>query len=308
MSDAHSVAWLDRSEYPFASRFFETPVGRMHYVDEGAGPPVVFVHGNPSWSFEYRKVIKRLAGSRRCIAPDHIGFGLSDKPSDWSYLPSEHAVHFADFMESLNLRRVTLVVGDWGGPIGLSYALAHPDRIAGVVVTNTWMWPVQWDWYYQAFSKFVGGPLGRRLIRKRNFFARTILRATFGDKTRLTPEIHRHYLMPLEIPQERKGCWVFPREIIGSTAWLGLAVETAPGARRGADAHRLGDEGYRLQGKGTGSVATRFSRGTRRSIRGCRPFRGRGAAFGAGRRDRAADRRWSLSFTSLKPGPGWVVS
>ncbi len=221
MSDAHSVAWLDRSEYPFASRFFETPVGRMHYVDEGAGPPVVFVHGNPSWSFEYRKVIKRLAGSRRCIAPDHIGFGLSDKPSDWSYLPSEHAVHFADFMESLNLRRVTLVVGDWGGPIGLSYALAHPDRIAGVVVTNTWMWPVQWDWYYQAFSKFVGGPLGRRLIRKRNFFARTILRATFGDKTRLTPEIHRHYLMPLEIPEERKGCWVFPREIIDSTAWLG---------------------------------------------------------------------------------------
>ena len=196
------------------------PPGTMHYVDEGSGEPIVFVHGNPAWSFEFRNLIKEFSRTNRCIAPDLIGFGLSDKPAGWSYLPKEHAKNLGLFLESLDLDSITLVVGDWGGPIGLSYALNHPEKIKNIVITNTWLWSVRSDWYYQAFSRFVGGPIGRWLIRNHNFFAGTIVRVLFADKSRLTPKIHAHYLMPLEKPEERKGSWVFPAEIIGSSDWL----------------------------------------------------------------------------------------
>jgi haloalkane dehalogenase len=82
------------------------------------------------------------------------------------------------------------------------------------------MWPAADDWYYRAFSGFVGGPIGRRLIRKRNFFAKNVVRRVFGDRRKLTPELARHFTLPLAVPEERKGSWVFPREIIGSTEWL----------------------------------------------------------------------------------------
>jgi haloalkane dehalogenase len=85
---------------------------------------------------------------------------------------------------------------------------------------NTWMWPVDDDWYYVAFSKFTGGPIGRFLIKRFNFFARVVMRQSYGNKAKLTEHVHHHYLKPLEMPQERKGCWVLPGEILGSTAWL----------------------------------------------------------------------------------------
>jgi pimeloyl-ACP methyl ester carboxylesterase len=212
--------WLDRHEYPFQPHFFRTPSGSLHYVDEGDGEPVIFIHGNPSWSFQFRNSIKGLSGTNRCIAPDHLGFGLSDKPPEWSYLPEDHAKNLELFLESLDLQNMALVVGDWGGPIGLSYAVRHPERIRNIVITNTWLWSVRGDLYFQVFSKVMGGPAGRWLIHRYNFFATTLMRSMFGTKSRLTPEIHRHYLTPLARPEERKGCWVFPGQITGSSEWL----------------------------------------------------------------------------------------
>jgi haloalkane dehalogenase len=192
----------------------------MQYVDEGSGDPIVFVHGNPAWSFLFRKLIGDFSKTRRCIAPDHIGFGLSDKPEDWTYLPGDHAKNLALLLDSLGLENLTLVVGDWGGPIGLSYAINNPGKVKNIVITNTWLWPVASDWYYLAFGWFVGGPVGRWLIRNHNFFAGTIMPALFGNRRLLTPAIHRQYLMPLAGPRERKGCWVFPGQIIKSSGWL----------------------------------------------------------------------------------------
>ncbi len=212
--------WLDRQAYPFESRFFRTPAGSMHYIDEGSGDPVVFVHGNPVWSFVYRNVITRLLPDFRCIAPDHLGFGLSDKPADWSFLPEGHARNFEQLLESLDLKRITLVVNDWGGPIGLSYALRHPERVENLVISNTWLWPVDSDWYYQAFSGFMGGPIGQMLTREFNFFVRSFMFVVFGDKAKLTPEIHEQYIQPFGNRDERKGMWVFPKQIIDSSAWL----------------------------------------------------------------------------------------
>jgi len=103
-------AWLDRSLYPFKSRFFSTDEGRLHYVDEGQGRPVLFVHGTPSWSFEWRHAIASLRGEARAIAIDHLGFGLSDKPLVAAYRPEDHARRLLAFVRALDLQDVTLVV------------------------------------------------------------------------------------------------------------------------------------------------------------------------------------------------------
>jgi haloalkane dehalogenase len=213
-------AWLDRGEYPFEPHYFPTPSGRTHYVDEGTGEPIVFVHGNPSWSFEFRRLIKGLRARYRCIALDHLGFGLSDKPQDFSYLPSAHAENLERLLESLDLRGCTLHVQDWGGPIGLSYALAHPDRVRRLVISNTWMWPVNHVLKFRLFSAIVGGPLGRYRIRTANTFVRKDMPGAFGEPTRLSPEIHTQYIEVFPTPESRKPSWVLPGQIIGSTPWL----------------------------------------------------------------------------------------
>jgi haloalkane dehalogenase len=214
------LSWLDRKEYPFESHYFATPAGDLHYVDEGKGSPVVMVHGNPTWSFLYRNLIKRLRSEYRCIAMDHLGFGLSDKPSDWSYLPKDHAANLTALIGELGLKDITLVVQDWGGPIGLSYAVAHPQNVARLVIMNTWAWPVNRDPYYLAFSGFMGGPLGRMLIRRYNFFAGPLMRMSFGDKSKLSAAAHQHYLQALANPEERKGCLTLSKQIVASTPWL----------------------------------------------------------------------------------------
>ncbi len=212
--------WIDRTEYPFTSHYFQTAAGRMHYVDEGQGEVVVMLHGNPTWSFLYRNLIKHLRSRYRCIAPDHIGFGLSDKPYDWSYLPEEHAKNFTALVEHLGLKDITLVVNDWGGPIGMHYAVTHPQNVKRLIVLNTWAWPVNDDFHFTSFSAFMGGPIGRLLIRRFNFFANSFVRMAFGDKSLLSAVAHGHYRHAFPTPASRKGCYVFPRQIVASTPWL----------------------------------------------------------------------------------------
>ena len=212
--------WLNRREYPFESHVFEQPMGRMHYVDEGEGEPIIMVHGNPGWSFEFRDVIKTMSATHRCIAPDHIGFGLSDKPFEWDYMPTSQAENFERFMESLDLDGITLIVNDWGGPIGLSYAINHPEKIKRLIILNTWLWSVADDWYYQGFSGFMGGAIGRFLIKHFNFFGKQVVKQAVGDSRKLDREIHAHYYLHLATKEDRKGNYIFPREIVGSSKWL----------------------------------------------------------------------------------------
>lgn len=212
--------WIDREAYPFRSRYCDVAAGWLHYVDEGQGSPILMLHGNPTWSFLYRDLIKRLKSKYRCIAVDHLGFGLSDKPVDWSYLPQAHAENLAVLIDELELSNITLVAQDWGGPIGLSYAVKHPKKFARVILMNTWAWPVKDDFHFLAFSAFMGGPIGRLLIRRYNFFAKVLLRQGFGDKSRLGKAAHEHYLRPLRAPDDRKGCMVFPKQLVAATPWL----------------------------------------------------------------------------------------
>ncbi len=211
--------WIDKEEYPFKSNFLSLSMGEMHYVDEGTGAAIVMLHGNPTWSFLYRHLIKGLSKRYRCIAVDYIGFGLSDKPYEWSYLPEDHAENLRLLIEKLDLKDITLVVQDWGGPIGLSYAVNNPDNVRRVVLMNTWMWSLKGDKYYERFSAFMGGPVGRLLIEKYNFFARTLMKRMM-NKTKLSKSVHEHYIKALGSPKDRKGCRVFPSRIIGSSEWL----------------------------------------------------------------------------------------
>lgn len=129
-----------RHLYPFAPRFREVNGRRMHYVDEGTGEPVVMLHGNPTWSFYFRELITAVSASRRAIAPDHIGCGLSEMPAagDYPFRLINRIDDLARLLETIGVReRITLVLHDWGGMIGAAYALRHPERIGRLIVLNT---------------------------------------------------------------------------------------------------------------------------------------------------------------------------
>lgn len=210
---------VDPTLYPFRGRHLETPEGRIHYLDEGSGPPVVLVHGTPTWSFLYRDLIRRLSASHRVVAIDHLGFGLSDKPREAGYRPADHARRLAALIESLGLDGITLVVHDYGGPIGLSYAIDHPQRVARLVLLNTWMWSQAGDPATERASRIMGGPIGRFLYLRLNFSPKVLLRAVFADRSKLTPAVHRHYTGVFPSPGERTAPWILARELIGSSAW-----------------------------------------------------------------------------------------
>jgi haloalkane dehalogenase len=168
--------------------------GDMHYVDEGSGPPILFVHGTPTHSYEYRHLIAALSKRFRCIAPDHLGFGESSRPQAFAYTPEAHARMLQEFVDRLGLHDITLVVHDFGGPIGLPLALDERSRVRRVILMNTWAWPLDDDPKMARGAKFIGGATGRFLYRYANASLRLIMPSAYGDKQKLTKEIHRRYL------------------------------------------------------------------------------------------------------------------
>ena len=164
-----------RELYPFESKFFQTRGMKMHYIDEGQGSPVVCVHGNPSWSFYYREVVKAFRETNRCIVPDHIGCGLSDKPGDdtYDFRYKSRVDDLEALLEELDVKKdITLVVHDWGGAIGLGYAVRHPERIKRIVLLNTAAFfkpegkTMPWQLWLARNT-----PLGSLLVRGFNAFA-----------------------------------------------------------------------------------------------------------------------------------------
>jgi haloalkane dehalogenase len=210
---------VDNVDYPFEDHWLDRRGVALHYVDHGSGVPVLMLHGNPTWSYLYRKVIRHVEGSCRSIAPDYPGFGYSDHPPGYGYTPQEHAEWVNALLDHLHLDRFVLVVQDWGGPIGLSVAVRNPDRVAGLVVCNTWCWAP--DFSARAFSVLMGGArLGRWLQLKRNFFARRIVPAGIIKRENKAPAVLKAYCDPFPTPESRQGTWVFPRSIRSESVWL----------------------------------------------------------------------------------------
>ncbi len=211
--------WVNGEMFPFTSRFVELNGHLVHYVDEGQGPTLLMLHGNPTWSFVYREVIRSLRDEFRCVALDYPGFGLSVAGAGYRYLPEEHAAVTAAFVEELDLSGITLVVQDWGGPIGLSVAERSPHRFDSLVIANTWAWPVNGDAHFELFSRLMGGLVGRELIQRFNLFVNAVIPA--GHRRRkLSAAEMAHYRAALSTRERRHASAVLPQAIIRSRAFL----------------------------------------------------------------------------------------
>lgn len=207
------------AEYPFKDHWLQQDGTAMHYLDEGGGPPVLLLHGNPTWSFLYRKVIRGLRGLCRAVAPDYPGFGLSDHPPGYGYTPREHAERVEALVDHLGLEDYVLVVHDWGGPIGMALANRQPERLAGLVILNSWCWPAMANAWL--FSLIMGGwPLGYLLQTRCNFFVRTLVPWGIKGLEGRLPEVLAAYTAPFPTPASRRGTYVFPRSIRKARPWL----------------------------------------------------------------------------------------
>jgi hypothetical protein len=152
---------VPRAMFDADNRFVDLPSGaRVHYIDEGTGETLLFLHGNPGWSFQWRDVIGGLRGSFRCVALDYPGFGLSSAPPGYGFTPREQSGVVEEFVDRLGLHNITLVMHDWGGPIGLGVAGRRPELVRRLVLGNTWAWPTSPSAPKGGFSRLAGAPIG----------------------------------------------------------------------------------------------------------------------------------------------------
>ncbi|HQZ16655.1 MAG TPA: alpha/beta fold hydrolase [Vicinamibacteria bacterium] len=202
-------AW--RELFPFESRTLQVPSGRLHYVDEGprTADPILCLHGNPTWAFHYRRLIAEARPFHRVVAFDHMGMGLSDRPVDFSYTLADHVKNAIAFVDALDLKKITLVVHDWGGAIGMGMALARPERIARVTVMNTAAFFI--PHLPKRIAICRAGALGEFITRGLNGFARAA--TTMTTSIPLPADVKAGYLAPYASWRRRIGIWNFVRDI-----------------------------------------------------------------------------------------------
>jgi pimeloyl-ACP methyl ester carboxylesterase len=227
--------------YPFASHWAEVAGGRVHYVDEGPGkvgtshhdasalvggahPTLLFVHGNPTWSFHWRRLVEALRARYRCVAVDHLGCGLSDKPQRLLTL-DDHIKNLCELVEKLKLDRVTLIAQDWGGAIGLGAMLRMPQQLERIVLFNTGAFPPRYiPWRIRACRWPV---VGRLAVQGANAFSRAALRMTLSRKSRLEPDVAVGYLAPYDSWANRCAVYGFVKDIPsgpGEPTWQTLSA------------------------------------------------------------------------------------
>ena len=184
----------DRTLYPLESRWFQSSVGQVHYIDEGSGPPLLLLHGNPTRSFLYRGIIIRLRKHFRCIAVDYPGFGLSVHPHGYGYTAAEQADVVTELVRELGLDNLTIMGQDWGGPIGMRVTLNEREPMRSIIMGNTWYWPAD-SLVMQGFSKLMSSGFMQGQIFKNNLFVEKIM--PLAVKHKLAPEVMGHYRGPL---------------------------------------------------------------------------------------------------------------
>ena len=198
--------------YPFEGHWFEHPGGvRQHYLDEGprSASPVLLLHGNPTWSFAWRRLVPTLADQHRVLAPDHVGCGLSDKPADYPYRLEQHIQNVERLVLDQDLENLTLVLHDWGGAIGMGFARRHPERVARLALMNTAAFLSQAIPLRISICRL---PLfGTLAVRGLNGFARAATR--MAVERPLTPEVRHGYLVPYDSFAHRVAVQRFVQDI-----------------------------------------------------------------------------------------------
>ncbi len=195
--------------YPFQSHYLKIDTLNYHYLDEGAGDAIVMLHGNPTWSFFYRRLILELRQDYRVIVPDHMGCGFSDKPQHYPYCLSSHIANLTHLLEHLNLTRFSLFVHDWGGAIGLGYAVQHPDAIEKMVVFNTS--PTLTNRFPMRILICRIPIIGEFLVRRLNFFVRAAVRMASVKK--LPAPVRSGFIMPYQTYDNRIAVHRFVQDI-----------------------------------------------------------------------------------------------
>ncbi len=203
--------------YPFRSRFMDTPWGRLHYLDEGTGRPIVLMHGNPTWSFVFRDLIGPLvAGGFRCIAPDLLGYGLSEHPTNAELGASDHAQVVAELVTRLDLNDAVVLGQDWGGPIILGAAVEVAPRIGGVVVGSTFAWRA--SGFVELVARILRTQRVQRwMVEGETFIARSMRHLA---QRPLSSEELAHYVDVFETPALRRSLSVLARELLDAGDWL----------------------------------------------------------------------------------------
>lgn len=219
-------SWVPEHLYPFESRYLEIEGSRIHYIDEGTGPSLLFLHGNPTWSFLYRNVVLALRDSFRCIALDYPGFGLSIASDDYPQTAEAHAHIVERFVTELDLDGVTVMGQDWGGPIGLTVATRQAERFQGFILGNTWAWPLNGIFHFEFFARMMGNPLAKVWIRNANAFVNVMI--PLGTATKLAPEVMDAYRKPFASQASRVPTWEFPRELLRSQPFMQRLQEELP--------------------------------------------------------------------------------
>jgi haloalkane dehalogenase len=204
--------------FPVQHRFMDLDAGRIHYVDEGAGETLLLLHGNPSWSFLYRKIIAALRSDFRCVALDFPGYGMSDAPAGYSFTPREHSDVLEHFVDNLGLRDLTMMVQDWGGPIGLGLGGRRPELVRRLIIGNTFAWPLDGERRIRIFSWVMGGPIGRSLTSAFNFVPKYFF--SRGLAQRHASEVLAIYLAPWRDPARRAAAVIAPRQLIAASSYL----------------------------------------------------------------------------------------
>ncbi len=202
------------SDFPFKSNYIEIHGSRIHYIDEGEGDPVLFLHGNPTSSYLWRNIIPHVTSSGRCIAPDLIGMGKSDKP-DIEYRFVDHSKYIEGFINKMGLKHITLVIHDWGSAIGFHYATRHENNIKGIAFMEAIIKPATWDEFPKDFKmgfKLFRTPLiGWLMIAGMNIFVEQILPKAIVRS--LTEKERNYYREPFKRISYRKPLWRWPNEI-----------------------------------------------------------------------------------------------
>lgn len=218
--------WIPEHLYPFESRYRDIDGSRVHYIDEGTGPTLLFLHGNPTWSFLYRNIVLDLRDSFRCIALDYPGFGLSSARDGYDYTAEAHAHAVERFVTELDLHDVTLMGQDWGGPIGLTVATRQPERFNGFILGNTWAWPLNGIFHFELFGRVMGSTVGKLWIRNANAFVNMMI--PLGTATRLSAEVMGAYRGPFADPDARRSTWEFPKELLRSQPFMQRLEDELP--------------------------------------------------------------------------------
>ncbi len=264
--------WVDGSLYPFEPRWIRAGGALVHHVDVGSGPPLLMLHGNPTWSFLYRGIIAGLRDRFRCIAIDLPGFGLSPAPAGFGFRAAEHADVVAAVIHELDLDSYVLMAQDWGGPIGLAAGGRRPDRVAGLVLGNTWAWPMAgYRPLAYAWALGIGGVPGRFAVEHGNLFVEGALLLGFGRRP--DAAVREHYRRPFPTAASRKPTWMFAREVTGASSFL--EHQAAAGLRALRDRPALlpwGDRDLVFRASDRDRLAAALPRATVHPLRGAGHF------------------------------------